>query len=231
MSEKKKILIIDDDIMTLRILKKYLEGKYEILMENAGYRFVERPQDYSADLILLDIEMPVMNGLQVFEEYMKNPEHKDIPIVFLSGVSNPELVRDVIGKGASGYVVKTIPKAELLLKIEKFFKEFESGEEKDNVLIVDKNLDLLKKLNEEFKGSDYNLIFTTKLLCALETLSYKRIGCVLLGSEEMGIDKNLMKEKMSKLVKGKKDIFVLLEENMDISEIVSKVGEKFVEES
>ena len=116
---KKRILIVDDDIMTLKILKKYLEETYDVVTENAGYRFIEKMGSYEADMILLDIEMPVVNGLQAFEEIVRNPDLKDVPVVFLSGVSNPNLVRELMGKGAAGYLVKTIPKGELLARIEK----------------------------------------------------------------------------------------------------------------
>ena len=125
---KKRILIVDDDIMTLKILKKYLEETYDVVTENAGYRFIEKMGSYEADMILLDIEMPVVNGLQAFEEIVRNPDLKDVPVVFLSGVSNPNLVRELMGKGAAGYLVKTIPKGELLARIEKIFNESESRE-------------------------------------------------------------------------------------------------------
>ncbi len=107
---KKKILIIDDDIMMLRTLKKHLETDFEIRLENAGYRFVEHIEDYHADMILLDIEMPVMNGMEVFDSFMSHP-HPDIPVVFLSDTSNPQIVREVMEMGASGYILKNAPRS------------------------------------------------------------------------------------------------------------------------
>ena len=93
---KKRILIVDDDIMTLKILKKYLEDTYDVVTENAGYRFVEKMGSYGADLILLDIEMPVVNGIEAFDKLIKDPELNETPVVFLSGVANPNLVRELM---------------------------------------------------------------------------------------------------------------------------------------
>ena len=143
---KKRILIVDDDIMTLKILKKYLEDTYDVVTENAGYRFIEKMGSYEADLILLDIEMPVVNGLEAFEKLMENPELSEIPVVFLSGVANPNLVRELMGKGAAGYLVKTIPKSELLARLEKIFNENASRIRNKEVLILDNDIERLKSM-------------------------------------------------------------------------------------
>ncbi len=115
----KKILIIDDDIMTLQIMKKQLEKYYEVQIENAGYRFLKKIDEYHVDLILLDIEMPIMNGKQVFEEFKQMPEYQHIPVIFLTGVAEPQLVMQLMQEGAAGYIVKTAGKEEMLKKIEK----------------------------------------------------------------------------------------------------------------
>ena len=145
---KKRILIVDDDIMTLRILKKYLEGTYDVVIENASYRFIEKMSTYNADLILLDIEMPVVNGLQAFDAFLKNPDLNDIPVVFLSGMSNPNLVRELMNKGAAGYLVKTIPKGELLARIEKIFSEKTKRTATPEVLILDNDIDNLRAMRK-----------------------------------------------------------------------------------
>lgn len=120
----KKILIIDDDIMTLQILKKQLEKYYDVQIENAGYRLIKKIEDYHMDLILLDIEMPIMNGKQVFEELRNIPKYQQIPVIFLTGVAEPQLVMQLMQEGAAGYLVKTAGKDEMLKKIEKVLRKF-----------------------------------------------------------------------------------------------------------
>ncbi len=120
----KEILIIDDDIMTLQILKKQLEKYYDVQIENAGYRLIKKIEDYHMDLILLDIEMPIMNGKQVFEELRNIPKYQQIPVIFLTGVAEPQLVMQLMQEGAAGYLVKTAGKDEMLKKIEKVLRKF-----------------------------------------------------------------------------------------------------------
>ncbi|NLG03737.1 MAG: response regulator [Clostridia bacterium] len=119
----KKILIIDDDVITLQIMKKHLQSQYEVQIENAGYHFIDKIDDYQMDLILLDIEMPVMNGLQVFEKLKEHEEKKNIPVIFLTGVAEPQVVMELINKGANGYIVKMAAKDEILQKIEKVLSD------------------------------------------------------------------------------------------------------------
>ena len=118
------ILIIDDDIMTLQIMKKHLEKYYEVQIENAGYRFLKKINEYKMDLILLDIEMPIMNGKQVFDELRQMPEYHQIPVIFLTGVVEPQLVMQLMQEGAAGYIVKTAGKEEMLKKIDRVLTNF-----------------------------------------------------------------------------------------------------------
>ena len=170
---KKRVLIVDDDIMTLKILKKYLEDTYDVVTENAGYRFVDKMATYEADLILLDIEMPVVNGVQAFEELRKNPELSDIPVVFLSGVSNPNLVRELMNKGAAGYLVKTTPKGELLARLEKVFAESSNRVATPEVLILDNDIDRLKEMREILVANNFKVKVTRTTVDAVASL-----GCV-----------------------------------------------------
>lgn len=152
----KKILIIDDDIMTLRMLKKCLEDTYEVLLENAGYRFVEHVSDYKVDMILLDIEMPIMNGFDVFDKYLHS-KHDNIPVVFLSGVSDPAVVRDAIEKGAAGYLYKSSPKKEMLDRLEKIYAEYMSRASTFHVLVVGNDIEKMKNTSLALESAEFKV--------------------------------------------------------------------------
>ena len=77
---KKRILIVDDDIMTLKLLKKNLEETYDVVTENAGYRFVEKMETYEADLILLDIEM-LFHHLHIIHSFHCHAIHESLMAV------------------------------------------------------------------------------------------------------------------------------------------------------
>lgn len=166
---KKKILVIDDDVMSLRTLKKYLEGDYEVLLENAGYRFVENLQDYNADMILLDIEMPVMNGIEVFDAY-KKLDHSDIPVVFLSGDTNPEAVREVIEKGASGYLVKTASKMEILARISEIFREQDGQKNPKRAIVLGGDPKHIQAVRIIMESANYDVVVSLSIIDCIKEL-------------------------------------------------------------
>ena len=73
------------------------------------------------DLILLDYEMPVINGLQVFEMLKSEAISKNIPVMFLTGKSDKESIMKVMELKPAGYMLKNITKQQLLTHLENFF--------------------------------------------------------------------------------------------------------------
>ena len=222
---KKRVLIVDDDIMTLKILKKYLEDTYDVVTENAGYRFVDKMASYEADLILLDIEMPVVNGVQAFEELIKNPELKDIPVVFLSGVSNPNLVRDLMNKGAAGYLVKTTPKGELLARLEKVFNESGSRTATPEVLILDNDIDNLKKMRENLVANNYKVKVTRTTVDAVDYIRNHHPNLFIIGTDSAGVSPKEVYKSLEKVIREEKVKPLVMEENFFTTELIELVNE------
>ncbi|MCR5672645.1 MAG: response regulator [Lachnospiraceae bacterium] len=220
---KKRILIVDDDIMTLKILKKYLEETYDVVTENAGYRFVEKMNSYNADLILLDIEMPVVNGLQAFEELMKNPELKDTPVVFLSGVSNPNLVRELMSKGASGYLVKTIPKRELLTRLEKIFSEEKKNEVTKEILILDGDIKRLKEMRDDLMVGGYKVKVVRHTVEAADHIKNHHTDLFIIGSDDMGAEPRDLYSSLEPVIREAGVIPLVMEESFFSTELLEKV--------
>lgn len=222
---KKRILIVDDDIMTLKILKKYLEETYDVVTENAGYRFVEKMETYNADLILLDIEMPVVNGLQAFDELMKNPEVKDTPVVFLSGVSNPNLVRELMNKGAAGYLVKTIPKSELLARLEKVFSEEGNREITREVLILDNDIELLKEMRSTLLANNFKVKAVRTSVEAVNHIRGHHPNLFIIGRDSAGVAPREVYASLSDVIRNERVIPLVMEENFFTTELIDRVNE------
>ena len=220
---KKRILIVDDDIMTLKILKKYLEGTYDVITENAGYRFIEKMGSYDADLILLDIEMPVVNGLQAFDKFIKNPELKDTPVVFLSGVSDPGLVRELMSKGAAGYLVKTIPKSELLSRIEKIFNESSTREVTPEVLILDNDIDNLKSMRDNLLANNYKVKVVRNSMEAVDYIRSHHPHLFIIGRDSSGVDPRDVYSSLDGVIRQERVIPLVMEENFFSSELIDRV--------
>jgi len=222
---KKRILIVDDDIMTLKILKKYLDEKYDVVTENAGYRFIEKMGSYDADLILLDIEMPVVNGLEAFDRVINNPALKDTPVVFLSGVSNPNLVRELMSKGAAGYLVKTIPKSELLSRIEKIFNEAGKREDIPEVLILDNDINNLKTMRDSLTAEGYKVKGVRTSVEAVDYIRDHHPNLFIIGHDSSGVDPQAVYDSIAELIRNERVISLVMEENFFTSELIDRVKE------
>lgn len=108
MTEAKRILIVDDDL--------FISDLYSLELQKAGYIVttagdgelglskmqIEKPQ-----LILLDIAMPGLDGIQVLEKIRQNPDYNAVKIMLLTNIRDEETIRNGLSKGADGYLLKT----------------------------------------------------------------------------------------------------------------------------
>ncbi|MCR4778298.1 MAG: response regulator [Lachnospiraceae bacterium] len=122
-SVKKKILVVDDSGAMLRNVKGWLEGKYQVILANSGtmaikYLAINRP-----DLVLLDYEMPVIDGKQVLEMIRSESEFADVPVVFLTSKNDKESVAKVVSLRPEGYLLKTMKPAEIIAYVDEFFEK------------------------------------------------------------------------------------------------------------
>ena len=117
---RKHVLVIDDDPLMLKLIKEYLHENYDVATAVSGkiaYKFLENK---TTDLILLDYEMPVENGPMVLETLRQNSELANIPVVFLTGISDKEKIKQALMLKPQGYLLKPIDRETLLGTIEKF---------------------------------------------------------------------------------------------------------------
>lgn len=119
---KKSILVVDDDSDFLMIMNYWMKNHYNIVGVNSGVEAVTYLQHHEApDLILLDYQMPDLDGYDVMQWLHGTPQTRDIPIIFLTGVSDRESVMRIVKHKPDGYLLKTSRKSELLDALERFF--------------------------------------------------------------------------------------------------------------
>lgn len=116
-AEKKHILVVDDDRNILRMLKAALENKYEVTTMASGRMAEKYLKTRYADLILLDYHMPQENGAEVLKKIRSNPRLADIPVIFLTGVSEADKVHEVVSMNLQGYLLKPINMDRLFIMI------------------------------------------------------------------------------------------------------------------
>lgn len=121
-SEKKKILIIDDNPTTLHNLQAQLEKKYRVFIASSGINGISFLVKQPVDLILLDYEMPVADGPQVMEMMKQDSSLSSIPIMFLTGKSDKESVVKAVALKPVKYLLKTMAAEDLIKEIDSFFE-------------------------------------------------------------------------------------------------------------
>lgn len=120
---KKKILVVDDSGAMLRNVKGWLEEKYQVALANSGAMAIKYLTLNRPDLVLLDYEMPVVDGKQVLEMMRSEAEFSMIPVIFLTSKSDKESVLKVMELKPEGYLLKTMPPKDIVKNIDEFFEK------------------------------------------------------------------------------------------------------------
>ena len=117
----KKVLVVDDSGAVLRSVKGWLEHKYQVILANSGTMAIKYLSTNRPDLVLLDYEMPILNGRQVLEMMRSEDEFKDIPVIFLTGKNDVETIRQVLELKPEGYILKSTKPEHIIKTIDDFF--------------------------------------------------------------------------------------------------------------
>lgn len=117
-SNRNKILIVDDDILNIKLIQEILKReKYQFAVALNGRTAIYKAKAHKFDLILLDILMPGVDGFEVCKRLHDYPGTKDIPIIFLTALSDIEKTKQGFDVGAVDYVTKPFNKDELLARV------------------------------------------------------------------------------------------------------------------
>jgi CheY-like chemotaxis protein len=117
------ILVVDDDEIQRIILNKLLTARnYSLLFARDGIEALNVLKNKRPNLILMDIMMPNMNGMEATRQMKANPEYAGIPVIMITGKSEGEVVNDCIKAGAVDFVVKPYEHATLIAKIDHALK-------------------------------------------------------------------------------------------------------------
>ncbi len=101
------ILVVDDSISTREIEKSVLESYgYNVRLAGDGLEALEKAKTYKYDLLIVDIEMPRMNGFSLTEKLRQDEIYQDVPIILVSSLDKPEDINRGIQVGANAYIIK-----------------------------------------------------------------------------------------------------------------------------
>ncbi|MDE7428452.1 MAG: response regulator [Lachnospiraceae bacterium] len=112
-ARKKHILIVDDDSSVLKLLKGYLAERYDVATAISGKIALKFLETKRTDMVLLDYEMPGENGAVVLGKIRANPNTSNLPVVFLTGVTDRQKIMEVLTMKPQGYLTKPIDMGKL----------------------------------------------------------------------------------------------------------------------
>jgi CheY-like chemotaxis protein len=131
-TKKKKanatILVVDDESIFRRTLHARLKkNKFNVLMASNGREGLKIAASQKPDLILLDNNMPIMNGLEMLEQLKENPELKNIPVIVVTVLCEPHDIAAAYSLGIADYITKPFNFADLTEKITRILDRKRAG--------------------------------------------------------------------------------------------------------
>ncbi len=116
----KKILVVDDDLNIVRVVESRLKANgYEVTHSGDGLDGIKKAASEKPDLILLDVNMPGMNGLEALKKLKYDDSTKPIPVIMFTATHELDAIRNIFDSGAIDYISKPFNASELLKKIER----------------------------------------------------------------------------------------------------------------
>ena len=119
--KRRRILVVEDDQLSLTVLGQLLTAQcYEILQSSEGWDGINRARNEQPDLIVMDIKLPDISGLDATLLLKKDDQTKAIPIIAVTGCVTPEDKANALKSGCAAYITKPVKVDELLRTVELF---------------------------------------------------------------------------------------------------------------
>lgn len=229
------LVVVEDNRDLCDLLKLQLEEKFRIILAYNGEEGLKKISHHHPDLVITDLMMPVMNGMEMLKQIRKDIEISHIPVVILTAKHNEDAKIQSISMGANAYITKPfnreylIARVEQLLNDRRMFRERIWNRETEAVLtpeetyenyLVKKDLQLLEKIHqvigENIQNPDYSIDAIAESLGFSRSAFFKKLKS-LTGLAPVDLIKEIRLSKSIELLKNT---------DMTISEIAFEVGFK-----
>jgi DNA-binding NarL/FixJ family response regulator len=170
-----KVLVVDDHAGLLQTVRAQLRGRYEVVLADGGQRALSLIEEGNIpDIVILDIDMPDMDGYETLEKLRDRPETEDIPVIFLTGLDGVKDQVRGLRSGVADYIVKPFEKDILLARLR---LHIEAGMERRRIRAARKKGEIVE-LDEEKLASLTLLTDVEKNIARLTAmgLSYREIA-------------------------------------------------------
>ena len=190
MTDKKRIMVVDDDKVLLKNAAVLLGINYSVSLYSSGREALKALKALSdnvlPDLILLDVKMPDIDGYYVIQQINEMPQCKNIPVVFVTGLSDEEDELKGFQLGAADYIKKPFSQKILLARISNLLKKSEPmalSSELPTVDFTETECKVAELILKGYNGKEicdklfYSYSYVKKLLASMREKS----GCETLG--------------------------------------------------
>jgi len=219
-----KILIIEDDESTRFLLKRILKRRYTCAVIEAenGEIGLNALQEYLPDLVLLDLTMPVMDGIETLGKIRSNPIFKNIPVLVITALNEKELVGSLAEKGISDYILKPIDPDLTFKRIQKIINNILINSNKqgkkenvysdaglNQILIVDKDAEFKTFFSSQLSNK-YIIHEASSGIEGLNIYSQHNPNYIFVSDKIGMLDKKILTEKVREIAEKKEVLIYLL---------------------
>jgi len=214
-NSKINILLVDDSSFMRKMLTNILSPKqFNIVEAVDGEDGLNKLEDNEIHLVILDYEMPIMDGIQFIEKVKQQIEYLDLPIIMLSGHDDKNIVARALKNGASDFLKKPFAIEELLLKCDLHIKNYLNIQ-----IIKEKDKKLIESLEKTKEAERHKAIFLANMSHEIRTPLNAIIGFVDLLAED---EKNDTKKNYLTTIQKSGDMLLnLINDVLDFSKIDS----------
>lgn len=186
--EKRSVLYVDDSPVMHHFVKTALKDSgYNLIEANDGVEGYEKYCEHLPNIIVTDIEMPNMNGLELCKKIKENNEGRFIPIVILSSKSQPIDIDTAFNFGADDYLVKPVSPENLLEKIKDYFGVLDR-KKRNKILVVDDSKVSAEMITHALMKNAHNVIMTSNAEDAYRIAVEERPEIVITDVEMPGMN-------------------------------------------
>ena len=211
-----KVLVVDDNKDNVELICQILEEECKLVTANSGKECLQKAEKERPDLILLDVNMPEMDGYETIQRIKQTEIIKDIPVIFVSAYyKESDMVVKGLEQGAFDYLTKPVDEDILLAKVH-VVKRIKQAEEK-----VVKQKDALEQANLRLSAADkLKSIFLASMSHELRTPLNSIIGFTsLMLMEVPGKINEAQKEQLTRVKRNGDHLLELINDVLDISKI------------
>jgi CheY-like chemotaxis protein len=221
-----KILVVEDDTVSAEMIKIRLAKQgYKVLVAKTGEEGIRLAQEEMPDVILMDMLLPGIHGLEATIQLKKNPQTKRIPIFALTTMNSPDFIKACYQDGICVFLRKPYDFKELLLNIQRYVSDDKARTKK--IMIINDNPDLTSVMTTTLKKHGYEVISAPEGMIRVDDVHKKRPDLILLDIdmlENWGITVfNILKKSNTTM-----SIPIVLTANQlnqeDLEELAEKLG-------